>query len=170
MAEWFKAAVLKTAVPETVPWVRIPPLRHLVALPVWLIQPFQPQSPRGVEISHALRTISPVVTILTLLIAAMLAFTLWRGARWWGRSVLVVLLLFTTVSTWFARQNHFEWMFHPLANAAYAHAGAATFVGAADLVIAVEQNGEAAAYPIRQLAYHHLVQDVVGGVPIVVTY
>ena len=31
-------------------------------------------------------------------------------------------------------------------------------------------NGEAAAYPIRQLAYHHLVQDIVGGVPIVVTY
>ena len=25
VAEWFKAAVLKTAVPETVPWVRIPP-------------------------------------------------------------------------------------------------------------------------------------------------
>ena len=36
--------------------------------------------------------------------------------------------------------------------------------------VAVERNGEAAAYPVRQLAYHHIVQDVVGGVPIVVTY
>ena len=30
--------------------------------------------------------------------------------------------------------------------------------------------GEAAAYPIRQMAYHHLVHDTVGGVPVVVTY
>jgi len=27
--------------------------------------------------------------------------------------------------------------------------------------MAVEINGEAAAYPVRQMAYHHLVQDVV---------
>jgi hypothetical protein len=26
VAEWFKAAVLKTAVGESLPWVRIPPL------------------------------------------------------------------------------------------------------------------------------------------------
>jgi hypothetical protein len=37
-------------------------------------------------------------------------------------------------------------------------------------VLAVEQGGESAAYPIRQLGYHHIVQDVVGRVPIVVTY
>jgi len=142
----------------------------LVVLPAWIIQPFRPQSARGVEIAHALRTISPVATILALLIAGMLTFTLWRGARLWSRCALVVLLLFASISTWFARQNHFEWMFHPLTNITYAPANAATFVSAADLVIAVERNGEAAAYPIRQLAYHHLVQDVVGGLPIVVTY
>ncbi len=142
----------------------------LVALPAWIIQPFRPQSARGVSISYALRTVSPIVTILALLIASLLVFTLWRGARWWGRIGIVILLLLTTVSTWFARQNHFEWMFHPLAGAAYVRADAASFVDNADLVIAVERNGEAAAYPIRQLAYHHLVQDVVGGVPIVVTY
>jgi hypothetical protein len=26
------------------------------------------------------------------------------------------------------------------------------------------------AYPVRQIAYHHLVEDSVGGVPIVATY
>jgi thiol:disulfide interchange protein len=142
----------------------------LVALPAWIIQPFRPQSARGVSISYALRTISPIVTIVALLIAAWLIFTLWRGARWWGRIGIVILLLLTSVSTWFAWQNHFEWMFRPLVGAAYVHADAASFVSDADLVIAVERNGEAAAYPIRQLAYHHLVQDVVGGEPIVVTY
>jgi len=142
----------------------------LVFVPAWIIQPFRPQSARGVALSYALRTISPIATILALLVVAWLIFTLWRGARCWSRIIVVILLLLTTLSTWFARQNHFEWMFHPLAGAAYARAEAVTFVAAADLVLAVERNGEAAAYPIRQLAYHHLVQDDVGGVPIVVTY
>ncbi len=39
-----------------------------------------------------------------------------------------------------------------------------------DMVLAVEINGEAVAYPVRLMAYHHLVHDVVGGTPIVATY
>ena len=61
-------------------------------------------------------------------------------------------------------------MFHPLANAAYVKANDASFVTDADIVLAVENNGEAVAYPVRLMAYHHLVQDTVGGVPLVATY
>jgi hypothetical protein len=53
---------------------------------------------------------------------------------------------------------------------AYASTGAADFVNDSDMVLAVLKNGEAAAYPVRLMAYHHLVQDVVGGTPIVATY
>ena len=38
------------------------------------------------------------------------------------------------------------------------------------LVIGVVNNGEAKAYPIRFLGYHHQVQDTVGGKPVIVTY
>lgn len=38
------------------------------------------------------------------------------------------------------------------------------------LVIGVELNGHAKAYPIRFLGFHHQVQDTVGGKPIMVTY
>jgi hypothetical protein len=38
------------------------------------------------------------------------------------------------------------------------------------LVIGVSLNGEAKAYPIRFLGYHHQVQDTVGGQPVMVTY
>lgn len=38
------------------------------------------------------------------------------------------------------------------------------------LVIGVVNNGEAKAYPIRFLGYHHQVQDSVGGKPFIVTY
>jgi hypothetical protein len=37
-------------------------------------------------------------------------------------------------------------------------------------VLAVENHGEAVAYPIRLMAYHHVVHDRVGGTPIVATY
>jgi hypothetical protein len=38
------------------------------------------------------------------------------------------------------------------------------------LVIGLENNGEAKAYPIAFIAYHHQVQDTVGGKPVIVTY
>ncbi|HPM31830.1 MAG TPA: DUF3179 domain-containing (seleno)protein [Chryseolinea sp.] len=38
------------------------------------------------------------------------------------------------------------------------------------VVIGVEYNGEAKAYPMRFLTYHHQVQDVVGGKPMIITY
>ncbi|SEJ46788.1 Protein of unknown function [Dyadobacter koreensis] len=38
------------------------------------------------------------------------------------------------------------------------------------LVIGVEENGEAKAYPIQFIGYHHQVQDQLNGKPIIVTY
>lgn len=38
------------------------------------------------------------------------------------------------------------------------------------VVIGVEHNGEARAYPVRYLTYHHQVQDTVGGKSVLVTY
>ncbi|MEO5892321.1 MAG: DUF3179 domain-containing (seleno)protein [Ferruginibacter sp.] len=38
------------------------------------------------------------------------------------------------------------------------------------LVIGIKNNGEAKAYPIRFLGYHHQVQDTIGGKPVIVTY
>ena len=142
-----------------------------VVVPVWMIQPFKPQTARGVELSYTLRLWSPLVTILSLASCLFLVASLWPGSkRWWKKAFLVVVLIPLLASAWFARQNHFEWMFNPLANAAYVKADQAAFVTDSDIVMAVESNGEAAAYPIRQMAYHHLVQDTVGGTPIVATY
>jgi len=143
----------------------------IVLAPVWIIQPFKSQSARGVEVSYVMRRWSPWVTLIALAVGLFLVARLWRGSRrWWKKAFLVIVLIPLLTSTWFARQNHFEWMFNPLANAAYAKTSEAGFVDDADIVMAVESNGEAAAYPVRLMAYHHLVQDVVGGTPIVATY
>jgi hypothetical protein len=143
----------------------------MVAIPVWLIMPFKPQTARGLEISYVLKRWSPLVTVIACVLALLLVLRLWGGARrWWRKAILVVLLLPLFASTWFARQNHFEWMFNPLARATYVKADEAGFVNDSDMVMTVKNNGEAVAYPVRLMAYHHVVQDVVGGTPITVTY
>jgi len=43
-------------------------------------------------------------------------------------------------------------------------------VDESSVVVGVEHNGEAKAYPIRFLVYHHQVPDSVGGKPVLVTY
>jgi hypothetical protein len=152
------------------------PIITLVALtivltPVWLIQPFAPQSERGLKISYTMRAWSPLLTLIIAAVAVALVVWLWRGSRrWWKKAFLVVVLIPLLAATWFARQNHFEWMFNPIANAAYAKTSEAAFVADTDMVMAVENNGEAVAYPVRLMAYHHVVQDNVGGTPIVATY
>jgi hypothetical protein len=40
----------------------------------------------------------------------------------------------------------------------------------ARLVVGVELNGEARAYPVEYIGYHHQVRDTVGGTPVLVSY
>lgn len=143
----------------------------LVVLPVWIIQPFRPQYQQGLEWSYLMRRWSPVVTLIALAIGVALVFRLWRGSRrWWRKALAAIVLIPLLASSWFSRQNHFEWMFNPLANPAYAKTSDAGFVADSDVVMSVAKNGEVSAYPIRLMAYHHLVADVVGGTPLVATY
>ncbi len=143
----------------------------IVITPVWIVQPFKPQTGAGLSLSYALRSWSPLVTIIAAAAALALVIWLYPGARrWWRKAALVVIVLPLLAAAWFARQNHFEWMFHPLAHPAYAKTSDAGFVADTDMILAVENKGEAVAYPVRLMAYHHLVPDVVGGTPIVATY
>jgi hypothetical protein len=48
--------------------------------------------------------------------------------------------------------------------------GEATWVGPSNPVIGVEIGGDARAYPIHIIEYHQLINDEIGGVPVVVTY
>jgi Protein of unknown function (DUF3179) len=38
------------------------------------------------------------------------------------------------------------------------------------MILAVHFGADARAYPIREMAYHHVLNDVVNGVPVAVTY
>ena len=142
----------------------------IVLTPVFLIAPFKAQTPGIMEISYVMRRWSPMVTVLGSLLILTLMIRLWLGGRWWSRIALVILLVPVFFATWLARQNHFEWMFNPLPNPAYANAADVTFINNDDRVMSVTLGNESVAYPIRLMGYHHLVQDTVGGMPIVATY
>src|SRR5207237_7656169 len=64
-----------------------------VAIPVFLIQPFRPQTQRALEISYLLRRWSPPATAIMLLAALALVIWRWRQARRWRRMTLLVLRL-----------------------------------------------------------------------------
>lgn len=142
----------------------------LIAIPIYEIRPFVPQTPSGVSLAYACRRLAPWVTVLALAGWAAITAGLWRGARWWSRALLVLALVPLGGAAWMAWTNIFEKMFAPLPSPRYARAGEAVWVKDGDLVLGVERNGEAVAYPVRQVAYHHVVMDEVGGVPVVATY
>lgn len=143
----------------------------IVFTPVWFIKPFSAQTEKQLEISYFLRSWSPILTIVFALAAIGAAVFIWNNSgRWFGKAALIVPLFIIFVFTWAARQNHFEWMFNPLGNAKFAKVAEADFVADDEMVLAVEINGDAVAFPVRQMAYHHIAQDVVGGVPITATY
>jgi hypothetical protein len=142
-----------------------------VAIPVVLIQPFKAQTPFGVALAYELRQKAPALTLVGVILLLPLMVRLARHVtRWWQWAPLVLLAALGGFPAWFARQNHFEWMFNPLPDPTYAPATLVQSVDDRDMVVAVEIGGDAVAWPVRQMAYHHIVQDKVGGVPVVSTY
>ena len=68
-----------------------------------------------------------------------------------------------------ARLNYFEWMFHPVDSARF-ETQAESKLDNGEMILAVRLGPDARAYPILQMAYHHVLNDVVNGVPIAATY
>ena len=58
----------------------------------------------------------------------------------------------------------------PLDRPAFLTAGETGNLPDEDLVLGLEWMGEARAYPIRMLTYHHIVNDTIAGRPLLVTY
>jgi hypothetical protein len=127
-----------------------------VGIPTWHIQPFRQ---------------GPLLTGLGVAVAALLAARLWQASRRAGpRTAAVLVAALSLAPAWFVRQNHFEWRFAPLDQVAYTTAAEASFLTDDDMVMGVQIAGQAVAFPIRQLAYHHLVNTEVADEPIVATY
>jgi hypothetical protein len=118
-----------------------------------------------------LRSWSPALTLL-LSIAGLpaAALLMQRPARWPGRAGAALMALPLLGSAWLSRQNHFEWMFHPIDAPRFAGTDAGHGLADDDLVLGVTVGDAARAYPVKALAYHHVVNDEVGERALVATY
>jgi hypothetical protein len=141
----------------------------LFFIPAFIIRPFRHQSARALLLAMTLRQRAPLGTLIAALACFVLALVLWKTASRWRKSLLVLTMLLVTFSAVMARLNYFEWMFHPIDGAQFV-AQAGSKLDAKEMIMAVRIGTEARAYPISQMAYHHVLNDVVAGVPIAVTY
>jgi Protein of unknown function (DUF3179) len=141
----------------------------LFFVPAFIIRPFRHQAPGALLVAMALRQRGPLGTLIAALACFVFAFALWKKADRWRKSILAVTLLVVTLSAVMARLNYFEWMFHPIDGPQFI-AQSECKLDTKEMIMAVRLGTDARAYPISQMAYHHVLNDVVGGVPITVTY
>jgi hypothetical protein len=94
----------------------------------------------------------------------------WRRERRWLRRIASAAAPLAVVAMALAsRVNIYELMFHPLGPPAFMAAGQSKLAGD-EMVIAIHVSTVARAYPIRNISYYHVVNDLLDGVPIVATY
>jgi hypothetical protein len=142
----------------------------IVVVPALLLRPFSPQGPSAVWWSYVLRQHSPWITTAGAVIVVALVVRAWRRARWIARSALVLATILSLAAAWFARQNHFEWMFNPAWDARFIPVREVKDLLPEEYVIGVALRNEALAFPVRRIGYHHVVNTTLAGEPIVATY
>jgi Protein of unknown function (DUF3179) len=139
------------------------------AYPIYVIRPFREQAPAALERALWVSLHNKPILLGIAIVIAVFAVMLWRRGRWASKLLLVpatVIAILAAVVSWI---NPYEHMFHPLGAPNYIAANQAS-VDPNDMVIAVTIGGESRAYPIREMGYHHVVNDRLHQLPIVVTY
>jgi hypothetical protein len=140
------------------------------AYPLYVIRPFRHQGARELAAALLVAQIGPWLSIFCAVACVVIVIYAWSRLRGWIRRTAAVLCIgIAALGALLARFNIYEQMFHPLRTAQFEPADRA-HIDPDDMVLAVRVNRAARAYPIREIAYHHIVNDAVGGVPIVATY
>lgn len=142
----------------------------LLVYPVYVIRPFRAQGVR--ELMVALAVTRYRAAFMVALAAAALAALVWywgRERRWLRRMGSAAGALAVVAMALASRVNIYELMFHPLGPPAFMAAGQSKLDGD-EMAIAIHVGRAARAYPIRNISYYHIVNDLVDGVPIVATY
>lgn len=136
--------------------------------PIYVMRPFRAQGPGELAVALWVLRLAPwlLAAAGALAIAAMVRA--WPGG-WWRRIGATLMLLLTIAAGGLSRINVFETMFAPLPAPRFAGVSA-TGLPAEAIVMAVRVGEATRAYPVEVMAYHHVLNDTVGGAPLVVTY
>jgi len=138
--------------------------------PIYVIRAFRSQGTRELALALMVTRFRPVITAVAAIAAALALIGYWRAQpRWWKRLGATAGATLVVVFAFLARVNVYELMFYPVMHPSFTAARDVKLDGS-EMVLAVSIGRDARAYPIRNISYHHVVDDVVGGSAIVVTY
>lgn len=135
---------------------------------VYFIMPM-PGSQRmnSIDLAYFLHTWRWAFRIVFWAMIIIGAASVFRSKTKWVAAVLLILGLGITYAANFEMAA--DTMFYQ-PNAVVTQNAASNKVAGDRIVIGTVVNGEAKAYPIQYIGYHHQVRDTLGGKPIMVTY
>jgi hypothetical protein len=140
------------------------------AYPLYVIWPFRHQGATQLSLALFVKQIGPWVSVVLAVTCGVLVVFAWkRTRRWLLRSAAVLSIILAILGVFLSRANVYEQMFHPLGVPQFASADTAR-VDPNDMVLAIRVRDVSRAYPIREIAYHHIVNDTLAGEPVVATY
>ena len=141
----------------------------LLVYPLSIIKPFKSQDPVALARALLVFRIAPLTTFTLAAAALVVCVWGWHRMRNVARTFAVLMVVVSAGIAVLSRINVFERMFHPYGKPQFETAQKAA-IDKDDMLVTVAMRGESHAYPIRTMGYHHVVNDVVGGVPIAATY
>jgi Protein of unknown function (DUF3179) len=161
LSRWHRAFFLAGAA-----LVLLAPLLH-----AYLLMPFPgSQDLETIKLAYYLeKALTPLLVLGALLLILPVAQTILHGSR--VRRILLGLFAALTIGVAYETAWNFsaEKMFREPVTAIYAGKDKSSIPLDA-VVLGVAHAGEARAYPVDLIGYHHKVRDTVGGRPVLVTY
>lgn len=139
-------------------------------LKVYFIMPFPgSQQSNTINIAYFLHNYIWILRIVGIVLAiGPLLYYLRNGKGWQKISLVVVLLLYGFITYMFNFKFLADKMFYQPKEKLFTNNVPDSLKQ--KLVIGVVINGEAKAYPVQVIGYHHQVKDTIGGSPVIVTY
>ncbi len=140
-------------------------------LRVYFIMPFPgSQTADSIQIAYFLNNYIWWFRVVGLILFVPAMLYVYRNSRMWKKILLsVFVLLYATVFYFFNFKFLADTMFYQPKNKILATV-ADNKIGSTKLIIGVALNGQAKAYPVELIGYHHQVRDTVGAEPVMVTY
>ena len=135
------------------------------ALPLFVNNPFHLQGERELSLALWIARRQFRIELITGVVALTALALLWRVAA--RRSLLLAAVVLASIGL--DHVDIYSLIFHRLDRPEFDDATRST-VAAGARVLAVTVNGAARAYPVLPLAYHHVVNDRLGGVPLAATW
>ena len=131
-----------------------------LAIPLFVSNPFHVQGDKELQLALWILRWHPWIEFLTAT-TGLAAFALLR------RGLIAVMVIAACISL--DHVDVFALVFHRMDQPQFDSASRAP-IAATEPVLAISISGAARAYPVRALAYHHVVNDNLGRVPIAATW